>query len=243
MASGRRVLSVGGCGRIGHVNAFILIPGAGGRSWWYWQRVVPLLRAGGSDAIAVDLPGDDDAAGLPEYARLVTEAVGDREDVVLVAASLGGFTAPLVASAVPLASLVLVNAMVPVPGETAGEWWDATHAIEARQGAADVRGYSQEFDLATYFFHDVPAEVIASGEGLQFAETDAVFESVCDFTSWPDIPIRVVAGEHDRFFPADFQQRVAAERLGLDADLLPGGHLIALARPEPLARYLLTAAG
>jgi pimeloyl-ACP methyl ester carboxylesterase len=225
------------------VSTFILIPGAGGRSSSYWRRVVPLLRAGGSDAIAVDLPGDDETAGLPEYARLVTDAIGDRGDVVLVAMSLGGFTAPLVATAVPPRSLVLVNAMIPVPGETPGEWWGNTHVTEAREAAAYARGYGPQFDLATYFLHDVPAEVVASGEGLQFAEADAVFESVCDFTGWPDLPIRVVAGEHDRFFPVEFQQRVAAERLGLGADVLPGGHLMALARPEPLAGYLLTAAG
>jgi pimeloyl-ACP methyl ester carboxylesterase len=224
------------------VSTFVLIPGAGGRSW-YWHRVVPLLRAAGRDAIAVDLPGDDESAGLPEYARLVTEAIGDREDVVLVAASIGGFTAPLVARAVPLRSLIFVNAMIPVPGETAGDWWDHTHAIEARQLAAHAHGYSPEFDLAAYFLHDVPAEVVATGEGEQFGESGAVFESVCDFTGWPDIPIRVAAGEQDRFFPVAFQQRVAAQRLGLDADVLPGGHLIALARPEPLAKYLLTAAG
>lgn len=223
------------------MSTFILIPGAGGQAGWYWQRVVPLLRAGGNDAIAVDLPGSDESAGLAEYARVVIEAIGDREDVVLAAGSLGGFTAPLVAMAVSLRSLVFVNAMIPVPGETAGEWWDDTHAIEARQAAAHAHGYSREFDLATYFFHDVPAQVVASGEGLDFAEADAVFESACDFTSWPDIPIRVVAGEHDRLFPAEFQQLVAADRLGLGADVLPGGHLIALARPEPLARYLLAA--
>jgi pimeloyl-ACP methyl ester carboxylesterase len=224
------------------VSTFILIPGAGGRSW-YWHRVIPLLRAGGSDAIAVDLPGGDESAGLPEYARLVTEAIGDRDDVVLVAGSLGGFTAPLVASALPLRGLVFVNAMIPVSGETPGEWWDHTHAIEAREAAAHAHGYSPEFDLAAYFFHDVPAEVIATGEDLQFNEADAAFESVCDFSGWPDVPIRVVAGEHDRLFPVEFQRRVAAERLGLRADVLPGGHLIALARPEPLARYLLSAAG
>ena len=33
--------------------------------------------------------------------------------------------------------------------------------------------------------------------------------------------------------------KVARERLGLEADALPGGHLIALARPEPLADYLV----
>ena len=34
----------------------------------------------------------------------------------------------------------------------------------------------------------------------------------------------------------------ARERLNIEADVLPGGHLIALAQPEPLARYLLAKA-
>jgi hypothetical protein len=62
------------------------------------HRVVPLLREAGHGAIAVDLPGDDETAGLPEYASLVTGAIGGRDDVVLAAQSLGGFTAPLAAA-------------------------------------------------------------------------------------------------------------------------------------------------
>jgi hypothetical protein len=54
--------------------------------------------------------------------------------------------------------------------------------------------------------------------------------------------MRVVAGADDRFFPAEFQRRVARERLGLDTDELSGGHLMALAHPEPLAGYLVAAA-
>ena len=46
------------------MTSFVLIPGAGG-SAWYWHRVVPLLREAGHGAIAVDLPGDEEAAGLP----------------------------------------------------------------------------------------------------------------------------------------------------------------------------------
>ena len=42
----------------------------------------------------LDLPCDDDAAGFPEYAEAVVEAVGARADLILVAQSLGGFTAP-----------------------------------------------------------------------------------------------------------------------------------------------------
>ena len=66
-----------------------------------------------------------------------------------------------------------------------------------------------------------------------------MFESACDFSDWPSIPIRVAAGADDRFFPVGFQQALARDRLGIETDILPGGHLIALAQPARLAGYLL----
>jgi hypothetical protein len=220
------------------VSTYALIPGAGGAAW-YWHRVVPLLQEAGHEAIAVDLPGDDDTAGLPEYTRLAVSAIGDRNDVVLVAQSLGGFTAPLVAAAVPVRALVLVNAMIPSPGETPGAWWDNTGATEARTAAAEQGGYGTEFDETVYFLHDVPPEVVATGAPHQRPEAGAVFGSVCDFGAWPSVPIRAVAGADDRFFPVEFQRALARDRLGVPADVLPGGHLIALAQPARLADYLL----
>jgi pimeloyl-ACP methyl ester carboxylesterase len=222
------------------VGAFILIPGAGGTAW-YWSRLAPLLRDAGHEAIAVDLPGDDDGAGLAEYARIVIEAAGDRDaddEVVVVAQSLGGFTAPLVLDRLRARSLVFVNAMIPVPRERAGEWWANTRALDARMAAARAGGYG-DFDLATYFLHDVDPAVAAEGEAYQRPEAGAVFESVCDFAAWPEIPIHVLVGADDRFFPPAFQRGVAHDRLGVDADVLPGGHLIALSRPELVVEYLL----
>jgi len=188
------------------VSTFVLIPGAGGAAW-YWHRVVSQLQEAGHQAIAVDLPGDDETAGLSEYTRQVVEAIGDHDDVVLVAQSLGGFTAPLVAATVPVRAVVLVNAMIPSPGETPGAWWDNTGSLRARETAAEQRGYGTQFDLAVYFLHDVAPEVAAAGEPYQRPEADAVFESVCDFSAWPSVPIGVVAGADDRFFPVEFQQR------------------------------------
>ena len=221
------------------VRTFVLIPGAGGAAW-YWHRVAPLLQDEGHEAIAVDLPGDDDLAGLPEYTREVVNEIGDRLDVVIVAQSLGGFTAPLVAAKVPVRALVFVNAMIPMSGETPGAWWDITGSFQAREAAAQQGGYSAEFDPAAYFLHDVPPEVAAKGEPHQRPEADAVFGSVCSFDSWPSVPIRVVVGADDRFFPVEFQRTLARDRLGLEADVLPGGHLIALSRPLGLAKYLLS---
>jgi pimeloyl-ACP methyl ester carboxylesterase len=220
------------------VSTFVLIPGAGGTAW-YWSHVVPQLQKGGHEAIAVDLPGDDESAALPEYTGLVVEAVGGRHDVVLVAQSLGAFTAPLVCERAPVQELVLVNPMIPVPGESPGTWWENTGWAAAREAAAKARGYSTEFDTDTYFLHDVPPEIAAEGEPHQRLEANAVFGSLCDFTAWPRIPTRVLTGEADRFFPLDFQRQVAVERLGIEPDVMPGGHLPALANPDEVTNYLL----
>jgi pimeloyl-ACP methyl ester carboxylesterase len=90
-----------------------------------------------------------------------------------------------------------------------------------------------------YFMHDVPADVAAAGLAHQRRQSPAVFTSVCSFEGWPSVPIHVVAGRDDRFFPVELQRRVARDRLGLDIDVLPGGHLLALARPVELADYLV----
>ena len=215
------------------MTSYVLIPGAGG-SPSYWSRVVPLLERAGHRAVAVDLPGPDPQAGLPEYADLVVRAGRDFEEVVLVAQSLGGFTAPMAAEALRVKDLILVNAMIPVPGETPGQWSNATGAAQAREEAARLGGYG-DFDLETYFLHDVDTNGL---EEDQRPESDAAFDSPCTFTSWPTGRLRVLVGADDRLFPADFQQRVAKDRLGVEVDVLPGGHLIALAHPETVADYL-----
>ena len=135
-------------------------------------------------------------------------------------------------------SLVFVNAMIPSPGETPGAWWGNTGWPEARVAAAEEGGYGTDMDPAVYFLHDVPSEVVATGEDQQFPEADVVFGSVCDFAAWPPVPIRAVAGADDRLFPVGFQRALARGRLGVDADVLPGGHLIALSQPAALTDYL-----
>lgn len=221
------------------MTTYALLPGAGGVATYFYSRVAPLLDDAGHTAIPVDLPGDDETAGLPEYADIVVRTIGERRDVVLVAQSMGGFTVPLVAQRVPLQTIVFLNAMIPNPGECANDWWTNTGSSDAREEAALRHGYPVGFDLETYFLHDVDPAVAAEGEPYQRNEAEVAFESPCSFDSWPDVPIRVVAGEHDRFFPVEFQQRVARERLGVEADVLPGGHLLALSQPKALAEYLL----
>jgi pimeloyl-ACP methyl ester carboxylesterase len=221
-------------------SSFILIPGAGGMAW-YWHRVVPLLEQAGFEAFAVDLPADDPSKGLQDYADAVTQAIGSRSNVILVAQSLGGFTAPLVCAHKAVRGLLFVNAMIPEPGETAGAWWGNTGAVDARIAAARAGGYTPQFDLPTYFLHDVPEAVLRGGPSRQREQSDPMFGQSCQFERWPRIPMRVIAAADDRFFPLEFQKRIARERLSAEAEVVvvPGGHLVALSQPEKLTGQLL----
>jgi len=217
-------------------NTFVLVPGAGGHGA-YWNRLVPALERHGHEAIAVDIPEHKPGAHLADWAGYVDRAIGGRPDVILVAQSLGGFLAPILDSQVRM--IVFVNAMIPLPGETPNDWWGNTDSEQARVAAAEADGRDIEFDLPSYFLHDLPPDAVAdlmSGEAR--APTDSAMADACEFKSWPDVPIRVVVGRMDRFFPADFQCRVAKDRLGIDADLIAGGHLVALANPDGLADLL-----
>ena len=212
-----------------HVSCFVLLHGAGSTSW-YWHLVEPRLVAAGHDVVSVDLPVDDDSAGLDAYVDTVVAAISGREDVVLVAQSLAGFVGPVVCTRTPVELLVLVAAMVPKPGERLGEWWSDT--------GHDRLGISVD-DPVALFLHDVPPDVAAASEQHLRAQSGRVFEDMWPLDEWPHVATRVLICSDDRFFPAPFQRRVARQRLGIEPDEMPGGHLPALARPDDLAARLL----
>ena len=207
---------------------FVLLPGAGSDSW-YWHLVVPDLEEAGHDVVAVDFPVTDDDATFSDYADVVVDAIGGRHDVVLVAQSMAGFTAPLVAARVPVMLMVLLAAMVPRPGESGGEWWSNT-------AHATAPGFDDPIEL---FLHDVPDDVTGESEHHVWPQSERVFADPWPLDAWPDVPTRFLLCRDDRFFPADFQRKVARERLGIDLTVVPGGHLISLSNPEGLVTALL----
>jgi Alpha/beta hydrolase family len=218
---------------------FLLVPGAGGDAW-FWHRLVPELERQGHTARPVVLPAGDDSAGLDRYAQAVVDAAADRpagDPLVVVAQSMGGLTAPLVCGRLPVDLLVLLNAMVPLPGETGGDWWTTTGQAAAAAEAAAANGWPDDEDAV--FFHDVPAEVTAVAMGQPFEQSGTPFGEPWPLPAWPRVPTCVLAARDDRLFPLEFQRRVAAERLGLAVEEVPGGHLAALSRPAELADRLV----
>jgi len=207
---------------------YVLIHGAAD-SAWYWHLVEPELRKRGHDVVAVDLPCDDDSAGLAEYADTVVEAIGDRTDLIVVAQSFGGFTAPLVADRLPVEQLVLVAGMVPAPGEPPQDWWSNTG--HRTSGDDDV------------FLHDVPPDLAAEAMRRERDQCGAPMAEPWPLAAWPDVPTRYLLCRDDRLFPAEFTRRVVRERLGITPDEIAGGHCVALSRPRELAERLAAYAG
>jgi pimeloyl-ACP methyl ester carboxylesterase len=218
---------------------YVLIHGAGSDSW-YWHLVAPELRARGHDVVAPDLPCEDDSAGLSEYADVVVDDIGDRSDLVVVAQSLAGFTAPLVCDRVPVRLLILLAAMVPSPAESPGDWWTNTGWAEAKREQDERAGRPTdgEFDPVITFLHDVPPDVAAEATAHTRNQSGAVFDKPWPLGAWPDVPTKCLLCRDDRFFPAEFMRRVARQRLGITPDEMDSGHLPALGHPKELADRL-----
>ena len=222
------------------MTTFVLIHG-GGDVGWYWHLLEAELRARGHDVVAPDLPCEDDSAGLGEYADAVVEAIGERTDLVVVGQSYGGFTAPLVAARLPVDVLVLLAAMIPSPGETPEDWWTNTGYAEAvREQAARDGGRTGSDDPLVSYYNDVPHALAEEALRRARRESTTAWRTPWPLDAWPDVPTKFVLCRDDHFFPAAFLRRLAAERLGVIADEIPGCHCVALSHPRELAERLVT---
>lgn len=220
------------------MTTFALIHG-GGDVGWYWHLVEPELRRRGHDVVAPDLPCDDDSATLHDYADTVVDAVGERRNLVVVAQSYGGFTAPLVAARLPVDLLVYVAAMVPAPGEKPADWWENTgyrRAVEEQ--ARHDGGLTGSDDPFVAFYHDMPRALAEEALTNGRSESEAAYTSPWPLDAMPAVPTRFVVCTEDRFFPAPFMRQMAAERLGIVPDEIAAGHCVALSQPHHLGTLL-----
>ena len=215
-------------GRGRSVTTFAFIHGAGDVGW-YWHLPAAALRACGYSTAAPDLPIEDDAAGLSDYADAVVDSIGDERDVVVVAQSFGGYVAPLVAERARARLIVLVAGMIPTPGETAEEMFANTDWRPAP-------GYD---DARAVFYHDVPRDL--ADEALRRGsrrQSDTPGREPWPLPAWPAIPTRFILCRDDRFFPAAWLRGVVRDRLRIVPDEIESGHCPALSHPKELAERL-----
>ena len=124
--------------------------------------------------------------------------------------------------------LVLVVPMIPRPGETADEMWEATgwRMPQDESGAIGV------------FYHDVDPILAAEAMSRERRQSETTGRERWPLDAWPAVPTHVIIGRDDRFFPADWLRGVVRDRLGVEPDEIGTGHTPALSRPRELVELL-----
>lgn len=211
---------------------YVLIHGAGDVGW-YWHLVERELRTRGHSVVVMDMPVDDDAATLSDYADVVVETIGDRrEDLIVVAQSYGGYVAPIVCDRVPARLMVLVAPMIPSPAESVDQMLVNTRFDDAAQQETDDSG-----DLAI-FYHDVPRTLAEEALSKGRLQSETPSAEPFPLAAWPDVPTAVILCRHDRLFPATWLRQVVRHRLGIEPDEVDSGHTPALSHPVELTNLL-----
>lgn len=236
------------------MTTFALVHGA-----WHngacWDPTAALLREAGHQVVAPDLPCDDPAAGLADYAATVLAALADlhpSDAVVVVGHSLGGLTIPLVAAGAAVTELVFVCAFVPLPGATladdlftledtfAPEWADLSSRLE-RSGDGSSSWPTDAPDAAVAaFYHDCPPELAAWASGLLRSQAWSIANEPSPLAAYPEVPARAIVCSEDRVLNAASCARHAVERLDGTVTRLGGGHCPMVAQPAALVDALLT---
>lgn len=206
---------------------FVLIHGGAGTAAG-WSPVREHLSRLGHESVAMDLPCDDPEAGYEDYARSVVRAASGTESPVVVAHSAGGFIAPLVAESLGASRMVLLSAMIPVPGETFEAWWTNT---------GHDRRADPDWEDPDLFYNGVPRRL--AEEDTRLGESRENFPTgPWPADGWPDVTTKFLLCRDDRLFPPEFMRRVVRERLGIEAEEVDGGHCALLSHPEEIADKL-----
>jgi pimeloyl-ACP methyl ester carboxylesterase len=227
------------------VSTFAFVHG-GWHGAWCWDLVAAQLP--GHRVVAVDLPAEDPAAGAAEYASVVLAAL-DRtagEDVVLVGHSLGGLTVPVVAQRLlaagrPVRHLVLLAAMLPVPGLSVDDRARAGER-QTRRGlgrnlvAHEDGSTSWDPDAAVgWLYPDSSPDVARAAAARLRPQQFRVTAEPSPLTAWPDVPSTYVLCTADQVIDDGWARAHVPDRLVE----LPGDHSPFLARPVELAGLLL----
>ena len=202
---------------------FCLVHGAwhGG---WAWDTLRAELELRGHAVVAPDLPCEDVAAGIEEYAAVVRAALGGVDDAVVVGHSLGGLTIPLV----PARVRVFLCALVPGV--------DTSDAFVPGFGDARTRD-----ELGRSHYPD-PAD---AARELQYPDADVALAArlrpQAPVDAAPcEIPgtVAYIVCARDASIRADWQRSVARDVLHVEPIELDAGHSPMLSHPRELADIL-----
>lgn len=204
-----------------------------------WDLLIPELEAWGHQALSVDLPVTDPAAGLGEYTDVAFEAFKDAGPVLVVAHSMGGATALGLEDRLNLVGIVLLNSAITYSPEAAPDQpepmttpvWGIDTIIEDGF-TVPTRHFAERFfyndlspEAVTRVFMHVRPQAIAGLEGPDIVRPITA----------PSVYIRATDDTLVNPAWADWAARTLTGRAPRD---IPGSHSTFYSRPADLARTL-----
>jgi pimeloyl-ACP methyl ester carboxylesterase len=215
---------------------------------WCWDKLRPELALLGHDSIAVDLPCEDVAAGSESYCEVAVSAFRRApEELIVVGHSLGGLTIPLIAQSRPIAHVVFLCGLIPVPGLS---------SVDSRSRYPDMllsTGHSRIEDAAGWhtrtreqaisaFYHDVDEPVREWALPRLRRQSSLPSCEITPIQSMPNVPRSYIYATGDRCINPEWTRREVPNLLGVEPLPIAGGHCPFLSRPAELARLVVGAA-
>ena len=224
---------------------FALIHGA----WhgaWCWARMVAELEALGHDTRTVDLPIDRADATTADYAAAAAAAFAGGQPPIVVAHSMAGLVAPLVAERMSVRGLVFLAALLRRPGRSlADDRADGFNddisppgfSEDLRRDAGKLTYWPSAEAAAPILYQDCSqADVAWAFARLRHQKgywTDRVAAA-----GWPAVPLASIVCAEDRAINPAWLRRMTRAWLGIAPIEFPGGHTPHLSRPRELAALL-----
>jgi pimeloyl-ACP methyl ester carboxylesterase len=198
--------------------------------------------------VAIDLPCEDSSLGCAPYRDIALAAIGDAgDDLIIVAHSAGGLTAPLVAAARPARRLVFISALLPLPGRPFTDQNEAEGILEHEyqagvetDGNGNRRWIDRDLCGRTMYSGCSPEDVAWAFTRLR-AQSSTMYTEASPLERWPNVPVTDIRGD-DRLVSPPWAAKAVPERLGVESTVIQGaGHSPMLSHPQALAALLLAA--
>jgi pimeloyl-ACP methyl ester carboxylesterase len=214
---------------------------------WCWDRLVPELHARGFETVAPDMPCDDPAAGVEEYAAVIEKATEGHDDVVLVGHSLGSLIIPVVAASRPVRRMVFLCSVPTGPGPAIdgqmSEMVSPAFLAAARFHDADGREVLAASDARLVFYDDCTDADANWAVARLRPQSPRPLVEPSPLATWPAVAQSVILTTEDRVLNDKWAITAARARLaGAEPVLLPGSHSPFVSRPAALADALATEA-
>ena len=207
-----------------------------------WSRVIPLLRAEGLDATAVQLP----LTSLEDDAATVRRAMAlENGPILLVAHSYGGVVITEVGTDPKVTGLVYVAAFAPDVGESAGSLGGS---VPAAPMASEARPDADGFVKLTWtgvsesFAQDLPDAERTILFAAQAPTSVKSLGGVVANAAWKTKPSWYVVATEDRAISPGLE-RTMAERMNARTISIDASHVAMLSHPQEVAALIIEAAG